>query len=94
MNKEQFQEYAHIKNQIKDLTAEAKELEPQLREAMVEAGADKVKTEFGSFIITNRKSWTYSDAVKEAEAKVKELKAKEEANGTAKAEEKESLMFK
>ena len=65
MNKETFEEYAGIKNQIKELTAKAKELEPELTKAMVEAGADKVKTEFGGFTLKEYISIELADEVKD-----------------------------
>lgn len=94
MDKDTFQQYAKIKKQIKELTQQAKELEPELTESMLEAGADKVKTEFGSFTIVVRKKYEYSDKVKELESSVKELKKVEEQSGIAEATESKSLMFR
>ncbi len=75
-------------------TEEAKELEPELKQAMEEAGADKVKTEFGSFTLITRYKYEYSDEVKKLENELKELKRKEEESGIAKVTELKSLMFR
>ena len=94
MEKQTFEAYAKIKHQIKELTAEAKELEQEILPDMIEGGIDKVKTEFGGFTIVNRKTWTYSEKVAELSEEVKAQKKKEEEDGTAKAEEKKSLLFR
>lgn len=94
MEKETFAQYAKIKHQIKELTAEAKELEPEIVSGMVELGVDKVKTEFGGFTLTTRKTWSYSEKVTALEEQVKVLKAQEESGGVATFEEKKGLMFK
>jgi len=94
MEKETFKQYASIKNQIKELTAEAKELEPELTAEITKAGIDVVKTEFGTFSITKRKTWTYSGDVTELEDKVKIQKKEEEEKGVATFEEKTGLMFR
>lgn len=46
-----------------------------------------------SFTIQNRKTWTYTDFVKNMETEFKKLKKDEEADGTATFTEKESLIF-
>lgn len=86
--------YAEIKAQIKLLTDEAKELEPQVSELVSKEENEKLETDAGKFYFTTRKSWEYPSYVKEAETKFKEEKKKAEDNGDAKFEESKSLTFK
>lgn len=92
MNKQIYQQYAKIKNQIKALEAEAKELEPQIVEDMGEVRS--IATTIGLFFITCRKSWTYSQALNELATGLKIKQIMEQSNGTAKAKESQSLTFK
>ena len=92
MNKEIYQQYAKIKNQIKALEAEAKELEPQIVEDMGEEKS--ISTTIGSFYITKRKSWTYSQALNELASGLRIKQIMEQSNGTAKSKESQSLIFK
>lgn len=105
MEKEQFEEYAKIKNQIKELTAQAKELEPELTKGMVEAGADKVKTEFGSFTLKEYTSIELSDEKKttikglestiEELEEVKKIKAQiKEIEATGEVVTRKGIMFR
>jgi len=77
MNKELLKEYAEVKGQIKDLTAKAKELEPlviiETRNVITELGSANLKTDIGTFSLTEKKNYTYSS---EYEAKVVEVKEK------------------
>ncbi len=83
MKKELFEKYANNKNQIKTLTSENKELEPVLTDSMLEAGADKVKTEFGGFTMKTYKSTVLSDeqkgGVEELDGKKKTIEEEIEA---------------
>lgn len=94
MNKELFKNYADIKNQIKDLTAKSKEIEKLVSEEMVKGDVEEVKSDFGTFYFTARKTWDYPSYVREAETKFKDEKKKSEENGDAKFEEKKSLTFR
>ncbi len=94
MKKELFKEYADVKNEIKVLTAKAKEIEESVTGEMNKEEVDKVESDFGTFYFTTRKKWTYSDAVTSVEKTVKETKKKEEEDGTATAEETKSLTFR
>ena len=83
-----------IKLLIKELEAEAKLLEPTVTKTLEGRAEGQVRTERGLFYFTNRVTYKNSDKVKEKEAKVKELKKKEEEDGTAEGVEKQSLSYR
>lgn len=84
-----FLEYAEVKDEIKSLTEQAKELEKEVIEEMKDQ--KKVTFEFGMFIVSSRKSWKYTDETNE---KIKEMKKEEEENGKAVAKETNTLIYK
>ncbi len=98
MKKEKFKQYAEIKNKIKALTTEAKDIEKEVLSEMQEIEAKTVKSDFGTFSIVERKSWTYTDEVKELEMQNKvtitAIKKLEEEEGKATLKVSESLMFR
>lgn len=75
-----FEIYAEIQKQIKELNDKAKELQPILLQEIVESGEKNIKKEFGTFSIAERKKYTYSEKVVELEIKLKETKKEEEGN--------------
>jgi hypothetical protein len=77
IDKTMLAEYAKLKQVEKATADRLKELQPTIREAMRANDVDKVNTDFGSFTLSSRATWEFSDAVDE-------LKEKEKANGTAK----------
>jgi hypothetical protein len=92
MKKEVFEEYAQVKGQIKELTATAKDLQKKVEQEMAKEDVDKVESDFGLFFYATRRKYMYSDKVKEAETKLRELKKKEEE--TADFTETRSITFK
>ena len=94
MNVEKIKEYEAVKLQIKELTDKAKELEPVVTEALESIEEDQIETDNGKFYFTTRKTWKYTDAVKEKESEVKTLKKEEEESGKAECEEKKSLTYR
>ena len=94
MNKELFKNYADIKNQIKELTVKAKEMEGVVTEEMNKNNVEEVKSDFGTFFFKTLKKWAYSEEVRDKEVEVKELKKKEEETNIAKFEESKSLSFR
>ena len=79
---------AAILKEQKNLEEELAFLRADLVMRLEMAGADKM--DFGPFKLfpTTRTTWKYSDVVKEAEARVKQLKAEEEEHGIAEGEQK------
>jgi hypothetical protein len=87
-----FLEYAEIKEKIKSLTEQAKELEGELMEEMKEQKS--LKLEYGTFSVVARKKWEYPMNVQVAEKVAKELKKAAEIDGTATATETKFITYK
>ena len=94
MNKSIFVKYAELDANIKALEEERVALKPQVIEEIKKSGAEKVESDFGNFTIASKTTFAYSSKVVEAETKLKTLKKKEEADGTAKAKVTEFLYFR
>lgn len=94
MKKELFEEYAELQKQADAIADKQKLLKEKLVEDMNANEIEKVESDFGSFYFTSRKTWKYSDSVKAKESEVKDLKKKEEEDGTAEFTESKSLSFR
>ncbi len=81
-----FQEYAELKMQEKALATRIEELKPTLIQEIQMEGADKIESQWGTFVLTERATWEYTDAVKK-------LQAKEKALGLAKKSISSSVRF-
>ncbi len=88
-----FEEYAIIDSQIKQLTAKKEALRELMIKEMVESGQQKAETVWGSFSVNMLKSWTYPEKVNQMNEDFKAAKAKAESTGEATYEEKPSLRF-
>jgi len=94
MNKKIFQKYAQIKNQIKELQLQAKEIEKSVLEEMKKAGAEIVKSDWGTFSIAKRRIWTYSPKVIDLSEKLRLLKKEEEEKGIASYKINENIVLR
>ena len=95
MNKLIFENLAKLERGKKDIEIEIELARHAVIMEMKKENADTAKvTEVGTFTLTKRKKWSYSDEVKVAEGNVKNLKKVEEETGIAKFEESESLLFR
>lgn len=94
MNKNLIDDLAQIIINRKKLEAEEKVLKAALLEEMQKDKEDKYPTEFGTFSVARRARHIYTDAVKDAELKLKMQKDKEEKQGKTTVEITEYLMFK
>jgi len=85
MNK--HQEYAQLKEKIKELTAKTKQLEIDLINELTEVDGNKLETKYATFSLYYRPKWKYSDTLIQKEQimrdQVKLLKKKEELEGVA-----------
>lgn len=90
-----YEEYALLQKQIDELDAKKELLRADIEAILPEEG---YKDETINVFWTNKKKWTYTDKVTETEKSLKEtigaLKALEEENGDAKAEEIKQLTIK
>ena len=75
--------YLQLKAEIKSLEEELKELQPQVLEALWESPDNKSTLLDHELSIGTRKSYKYSEQVKELQHAVRELKKIEELDGTA-----------
>lgn len=78
-----FKEYREVKDQIAALEERRKELELLVMDEIDENGGKFVTTKFGEFWSMSRKSWAYSPAVDALAENLKQMKKKEEHDGTA-----------
>lgn len=88
-----FQQYALLKQKEKMIQLEIESLGKQLIDYMINEKIDQVSTEFGIFSRATRKIWQFSPKVIEAENRVRFLKNKEMADGTASFKENYYLIF-
>lgn len=93
MNDEIFEEFAVLDAKIKELTNKKDELKTLIIANVVALGEKSVSTAVGKFTISEYRTWTYTDKVKDMEEKFKAQKAKEQSIGTATYEAKPSLRF-
>lgn len=93
MDKSKLEAYASLKVQIAELEEEAKKLNPEIVAMMQSEEADKINTEYGSFTLEKKRTYTFSDAVELKRVDLKEMEAKEKADGTASYEENAILKF-
>ena len=89
-----FKQYADLQMQISNLEEYKEELRAKITTSMIEDGMDKATTDYGSFTIANKTTYTYSSKVKTLEDKVKVAKAKEVNEGTAEVKVTNYLLFK
>lgn len=94
MNTEILKEFAELKIQANVIDARIEELKPVVLKDIIDAGFDKVPTPIGNFNIKKRKVWKYSGAFDVAKKALDELKAREEAEGTATFTEVSQLEFR
>ena len=94
MNKEKFKKYAQLKLDAASLKAQIEALAPEILEMIKSGGVDKVKlSNVGIFVVETRKTYVYSNKVKEVERSCNKLKEEEKATGIAKAIESYTLKF-
>ena len=93
MKNEAFTKYAQLESQIQALEEEKEALKLDVINEMETEGLSTFKIIQGTFSMQERKTWKYSPSVEKEEAKVKELKKEEEADGTAQAKVARSLRF-
>jgi len=92
MNKDLLKQYADLKVLIADAESKLDTLKPQVLETIGEA--EEVQTDFGTFSITKRRSWTYPQDITNKEKELKADQKKAQQLGTAEYTEAPVLVFK
>jgi hypothetical protein len=78
-----LKEYREVKDQLAALDVKKAELEMKIFDAFDEDGITNKETPFGSFFIMGRKTWEYSNDVKEFQLELAKKKKVEELQGIA-----------
>jgi len=94
MKTELFEKYAVVKTKIKQLQKEADLIAVQVQDEMIQNDVKTHKTDLGSFTIGYRKTWKYSDAIKEMSDSLKIAQIDEQEEGIAEVSEKPFLTYK
>ena len=95
IKREVFEQYAQLKIQEKEIAEKITASKDAILAQMQTFDEDQIELkELGTFIKVRRKFWKYTKAVDEAATALKEVKAEEEAKGTATYEVNESFMFR
>lgn len=94
MDKEKLKEYAQLKLDASVIDAKIKALAPTIVEMMGEAKADKIKiSDVGTLTVEVRRTYEYSQDVKDVESRAKMMKDDEKATGKATYTESSTLKF-
>lgn len=83
MNKEHLKEYADLKVKEKEVKERLEELNPLIKQELLNQNIDKLPTTLGSFNIKKIKKWKYSATVSVMEEGLSALRTEEQADGTA-----------
>ena len=93
-----FSKYADLKNQIKELTEKAKELEGKALKELEKENIDTFKSEIGTFSIVCRTRWEYSEKYKVVEdgyeMMLEAARVTEREDGTAKKSETKGIAYR
>ena len=88
-----FKVYADIKAELNRLEEERKDIEMLLIETLDGDGLKDKITSYGHFYSMGRKTWEYSEAIKEKTEELKEQKKTEELAGIAKIKKVSSYIM-
>ncbi len=81
MKKEIFEQYAKLKIQAKETAEQLKEMEQDIKDQMdVDTN---IKSDYGTFSLSVRTTYAYSDKVVDMTNELKEIKIDEEMTGIA-----------
>ncbi len=93
MTKQKLERLASLKRQIKSLTQETEILAEEVLNEIKSEGGTKVETDFGTFSIVERRTWTYPPVIQAMAKDLEENKKKAQQVGTAEAEVNYSLSY-
>lgn len=80
---ELFKQYREVKDKLAELETLKSELEMQIFDALDSDGLTNKETPYGQFAIMGRKTWEYSNKIKEALLEISKKKKIEELKGIA-----------
>lgn len=87
--------YAELKKEIKFLESKADELNPKVLQIMEDSGVEEISIhDMGKISLGSRRTWKYTNKVKEIDTQLKEQKDYEERVGEATYIEKYYPIFK
>ena len=89
-----IERYIHLQNIIAEANLELSGIKMKVQAEMLAADVTFGKGELGNFIISNRKTWKYSEFVDELKNDIKKQQAKEQKSGDATFSTSQSIMFK
>jgi len=92
MDKIKLERYAELKKIVKEAEEEMDPLKGEILEMM--GDNEEVDTDFGKFVVSHRRTWTYPEEIKNREDQLKRDKKSCEQLGTADYVENSTLMFK
>lgn len=94
--KSKFAEYARLKNEAAAIKERLDVLEPELLDTMLDIDDvnTKVETPIGTFSIRKTKTWTYPEAIVNAQEHLKTAISQAKKSGDATYEENPSLSFR
>ena len=96
MNRTLLEQYATLKIKQKQIEAELDMMQPQVLTEIRAISVDQpvMLENVGTYSITKKKKWQFSEAVMDLKVKVTDMETQEKADGTAKFEEQEVLVFR
>ena len=94
INKEKFARYAELKNKIKELEAEVDMLAPEILEMVFSTDQKKIEADFGTFTMSSRKTYKYTEPTIALAEKLKIAQQEEVATGKATVTESRFITFK
>jgi hypothetical protein len=90
--------YADLKAERTRIDERLEEFEPKILAYLAMRGIDTLQESYGTFSVVNRKRWTYTPELMQKELEyttvIKNLKAEEQDNGEAKAEDVKNLSYR
>lgn len=93
MDKKVLKEYQNLEKKAEEIEKQRSELRAQIVEELQKEKVKKMESEYGTFTVASRVTYTYSEAIKKLNEKVKLAKVKEERKGIAKPTKTNYLVY-
>lgn len=89
-----YEQYMAMKNAQKVLDERIEEIQGLITSEMESLGVQKQTFPYGTFSLTERKTWKYTEAIEKLSETLKTAKKSQEESGEANFEIKKSLTFR